>query len=213
MFVNLHKLLHAAASTAMAGALIAAAMPTAKAAGLFDNLGSSQDGSDPVFGVGPLAQSFSTGAAGEGLIGVQLLLTSLSAAYTGSIQVSLLADNFTSPGATLAVLGSLANAAVSTTSYEVYDFLPASTIDLAANTRYWVEIAESTPNAIQWSYSYDQTAVGVANASAYSSAFGVDPSSSYGAYQLAVDVPEPGTFALLTGGLFCLGLIRRSRVA
>ena len=198
---------HAAA----AAALTAAAIPAAHATTIYTNLASSQDGADPLFGVGPLAQSFTTDANGGGLMSVELLLTSGSAAFAGTLNVNLLADSSTAPGAVVISLGSIDNASISTVDAEVYSFAPVAGISLSPNTTYWVEIDESTPNAIEWSYSYDLTALGVAGQSASSGEFGVNPASSYGAYQMQVDVPEPVTATVLLSGLLGLAGLRRRR--
>jgi len=66
MRLDFWKLLTAGASAAAIATVLTMASP-ANAATVYDNLGSSQDGSDPVFGYGPLANSFMT-HAGAGFL-------------------------------------------------------------------------------------------------------------------------------------------------
>jgi len=200
--IVLTKLARVCAASASAAVLVTAAIPTANAKLIYDNLGSSQDGSDPVYSFGPLADSFATGAVGGKLEGVAAQLMSLSSAYSGDIEMFLLADNGASPGAPLISLGGLRAESVSTALFTSYTFTPVSTFILAANTRYWLEITGATPNAIQWSWSNDLSGLGVAGQSSYSREFGVnDNSPAFGPYQMAVSVPEPGSLALM-----CLAL-------
>ena len=195
--------------------IVAAAAPVALlgAAGahadvVYNNVGSSQDGADPIFGVGPLAESFTTGNSGA-LGNVELMLENLSTAYTGNIQVSLLSNNANGPGTSMISLGTLADTAISTAGPALYTFAPIAATLLAANTTYWIELSATGPNAVDWFYSYDQTAKGVANEYAYASEYGVSPTSTYGAYMMEVGVPEPLTITLLVGGLVGLAAMRR----
>jgi hypothetical protein len=136
---------------------------------------------------------------------------SLGNAFTGNVQVSLLADAGATPGATLASLGSLPYANVSTAQFQAYGFVPTSAFQLIANTRYWIEVTGSSPNAIQWSWSDDIAAPGVAGQYSYSREFDVNPNSAgFGPYQMAVVLPEPGSLALVCLGLVVAGL-RHSR--
>lgn len=198
------------AGAALSAALALAAIPAARATVIFNNLGSSQDGSDAVFGTGPLAQSFTTGSSGEWLRAIDLLLINGSAAFTGSVQVTLLADASHAPGALVATIGGIADTAISTAGPQIYTVSPTSTpVVLAANTTYWVELTQTTPNAVEWLYSLDTTASGVAGQYAYSAATGSNAVSGYGAYMMNVEVPEPAALALVATGLLGLAVVRR----
>jgi len=212
MLSHLQRPLHAAAALAAAAILLTTA--TASNAGaVYDNLGSSQDGSDPLFSFGPLADSFTTGAAGS-LGGVAVLLGSDSSSIVGDIQVGLYADDGDAPGAELLSLGSLSSAAVSTAGFNAYGFTSASPFQLAADTTYWVEIVSASPNALEWSWSNDLSALGVAGQSSYSAALGTSANSDFGPYQMAVQVspvPESSSISLALLGLAATAAAVRRR--
>jgi len=203
MRLDFWKLLTAGASAAAIATVLTMASP-ANAATVYDNLGSSQDGSDPVFGYGPLANSFMTHAGAGFLTGFQALLKNGSSSVAGDIQVSLHANSANAPGAALISLGSLSSASVSTAAFAAYAFAPVTTFLLSANTMYWLEIEASTPNAIEWSWSNDLLAPGVAGQLNYSAALGTNANSSFGPYQMSVTVaavPEPSLMVLTSLGL------------
>ena len=193
-------------------ALLTAAGVHAGAASLYDNLGSAQEGSDPVFSYGPLANSFTTGAQfGASLTGITALLKSGNASIVGDLRVSLHADSANGPGAELLSLGVLSSASIGTDAFARYSFTPSATFALAANTTYWVEIEAASPIAVEWAWSGDLTAPGVAGQSNYSTLFGTNLNSLQAPYQMAVTtaVPEPASALLLALGLGAFTMLRR----
>jgi hypothetical protein len=205
MFFNSRNLFRLAASTVLAAGFAAAAHADV----VYDNMGGVSDFSEAAFN-GPLAQSFNSGNGGQ-LNGIDLMLTSSSGSLGGGIQITLVADNGTSPGATVVSLGTLSNGAVPTSANGTFDFKPLSDVDLAANTTYWVEISSLGANGIEWAGSSDLSDTGVAGQSLSDpGAGGVFQVSDVGeAFQMAVDVPEPGTVALFMSGLLGIALLRR----
>lgn len=208
MTLSMSKIRRAPALLAVA-ALLTMAAPAAQAATtIYDNLGASQDGADPVQSYGPLANSFNTGANAGLLSGVSVLLKSGSNELVGNLLVKLLADSGTSPGAELLTLGSLSSASVSTAGFASYSFTPATAFNLAANTTYWVEVLTTSPLDIEWSWSTDLTSLGVSGQASYSKELGVLPNSAAGPYQMAVSVtavPEPASAALVLVGVALIG--------
>jgi hypothetical protein len=213
MFSQLKKSLRQAGIAAGACLCFAMALP-AQASLVYSNLDAAQSGSDAVYGTGPLANSFSTGTYGGTLNSIQALLMNLGPDVSSDLQVSLLSSNGGTPGSVLATFDSLSSAAISSTGFASYRFALASGYSLAANTTYWIEIAALDPNAVQWSFSSDLSGVGVVGESSYSAAFGVSPNGTaaldgFGPYQMAVELPEPGSLALIGLGMAGLVLIRR----
>jgi hypothetical protein len=199
MFSNLQKLLRAAAVVAT---LVTAAMPGAQAVPVYNNLGSSQYGADPLYSYGPIANSFNTGTNSGYLTGVQALLMNGSPDIVGSLQVSLHANGVNAPGAELVSLGSLSSADIASGGFATYSFAPIDSFLLAANTTYWIEITSVGASDVFWSWSDDLSAQGVAGQANYSAALGFNLNSAdFGPYQMAVQIPEPGSIALV-----CLAL-------
>ncbi len=180
---------------------------------IYDNLTSTPEGSDPIFSYGPLANSFMTGSDGSALLtSISALLKNGSNSVFGDIRLSLHADASNAPGAELLSLGSLSSAAVSTSGFAAYDFAALTAFTLAANTTYWVEIEASSPNAIEWSWSSDLLAIGVAGQSNYSTLLGTNANSDFAPYQMAVNVsavPEPASLLLVVLGLGLAGVAAR----
>jgi hypothetical protein len=185
-------------------ALLLAGAGQTRADILYNNLPATTSGTDSVqTGIfGPLADSFSTGGSATNLVDVKVLLEALNPNDGGSFTVSLLSDNSTSPGGSLATVGTLNDSSL-TASLAVYDF-PVSPIGLSPNTRYWIQLSSGNSSA-QWSFSLDTTGTGVNN-EFFANQNGVFANNPFGPYQMEVTagataVPEPATLALLGLGI------------
>lgn len=205
---------------AMGSAVLALAMasPQAHAAStaIYDNLASSQDGSDPIFSYGPLANSFTTGSdPAQFLAGIQALLKNEGPGVVGTLHVGLHADSGNAPGAELLSLGDVSSASIGSTAFAAYSFAPvASSFTLAQNTRYWVQIEAVSPNGIAWSWSGDTGALGVAGEFSRSATLGTAPNDSFGPYQMSISVAavsEPDAGFMVMAGLGCVGTLSMRR--
>jgi hypothetical protein len=200
----------------VAGAALGAALLAGGPAGahaIYSNIGAATNGADPISsllepaGFGPLADSFSTGAGGFNLADVKVLFRGNSSG--GSIVVSLLADNATSPGAVLASTGPVSDSFL-TGSPTVQDFSLSAA--LAPNTRYWIQLSSPDNSRALWAWSLDQARTGVPG-QFFDNQRGVFPNSD-GPYQMRLTdgaVPEPSTWAMMIVGLAGAGALARSR--
>lgn len=173
---------------------------------LYNNLGGSIVGRDPLVSFGPLADSFSTGGTAVNLSDVKVNL------WTGAIvdplaTISLLGDNSTSPGALISTLGTVD---VSGSTPTVYD-LGGLSVSLAASTRYWIEVTTSDTN-MEWPWTTATGGTGVAG-EFFSNANGVFPNSG-GPYLMEVSamVPEPPVLPIFALGCLAMVFLGRRRL-
>jgi hypothetical protein len=185
---------------------------TANADFIYNNLNAVTEGADSVAAVGPLADSFSTGASSINLSDIMVKLSG-DPSSPGSISVRFLSDSSTSPGSVLATVGTLADGSLSN-SLSVFDFPLTTPYNLDANTRYWVQLISTNNSTANWAFSFDTTGVGVTN-EFFANTNGVFPNID-GPYQMAVGtpagVPEPASLTLLgIGAVGALGYGWRRR--
>ena len=199
----------------LTGAALASATLIASSAGavnviLFDNLGAATTGSDSAATFGPLADSFSTGNQTITASGISVLVDGVST-DSGFFTVSVLNDAGTSPGSTFAS-GTFSDSFLNGTP-TVLAFGCACT--LAANTRYWIQLADAGASSLNWSWSTDISGVGVAG-EYFANSGGVFPNDPNGPYQLQVSVtavPEAATWAMMLTGFGLTGAALRRRNA
>jgi hypothetical protein len=175
---------------------------------LYNNLGAGSADTDPVATFGPLADSFSTGVSAFTFNDLQLVLEASDPASGGSLTVSLLSDNASTPGSLVSILGTIDDSQLGT-SLGVID-LSVGSIDLSANTRYWIELS-STDTTAEWSFSSDISGTGVGG-EFFSNIAGVSGNSG-DPYQMQVNgvLPEPMSIALFGTAVTGLGFVRRRR--
>ncbi len=188
----------------------------ARADVLFNNIGlpvlAPFSGADPVSNT--LYASFSTSSQGLMLSSLALELDAVTPNDGGLINVVLASDAFGVPGKGLRLLGQI-NDSILTTSPSVYTF--SESVPLAANTRYWIKLAQTagTSSSAYWAYAGSSAGVGVYSEYDYNT--GNSPALSVnslglGVYMMTVSaVPEPTSLALYAGALTILGVVASSR--
>ena len=173
----------------------------AGATDVYNNLNSTSDGADIIATFGPLADSFSTGGTGFTVVGIGLSLEVVGPP-TGSFSIDILADNNTSPGNPLYHIATVSDTTL-TNTLQNYFFDLTTPQALNPNTRYWIELSSTDGSNAEWSWSVDQTGIGVVG-EYFANMNGVFTNDD-GPYQMEVSdqplaVPEPGTLLLLGTG-------------
>jgi len=198
--------------------LVASAM-SARAVPIYNNLGATSDGSDPIGSFGPLYDSFTSSSSVQAITGLSLALSGVpqvsviaesSVADGGILTVGLYSDSGTTPGALIATLATISDATIGP---GINDYTITLLTDpvLAANTRYWIGLSD-TGDSTGWSDSLDLSGPGVSG-EYFANENGVFPNSD-GPYQMTVTVGSPvpdagGTAYLLGLGVAGLVVLRR----
>lgn len=182
--------------------LVLALSCLAGATDIYNNLNSPTDGTDSVFSFGPLADSFSTGNSSFTLEGVGLKLEDMGTP-TGSFTIQLLNDNNISPGTPIYTIATVSDSML-TDSLQNYFFDLATPQVLDPNTRYWIQLSSTDGSVAFWSWSTDQSGVGVAG-EFFANSTGVYDNTN-GPYQMELSdqpltLPEPGTILMLGTGV------------
>jgi hypothetical protein len=184
---------------------------------VYDNVGSTPDGTDAISTYGPLEDSFTTGTSSFSLGGVTVLLDTTD--VTGTVTASLLSDSSGNPGSLIATLGTVSDSALGSTLAD-YTFNLSTPDTLAASTTYWIQLSSDDGSSAAWAWSSDQSAPGVSGQS-YANIVGVFP-GTYGPYQMSVNdpppagtvpTPEPSVFSLLAIGLGALVFASRRKLS
>ena len=154
-----------------------------------------------------------TNTACDGIRSTLILdLSSTSRSPNFAIQVTLYADATATPGGPTAVLGSIADQALSSTAALMSISLTSQT--LAASTRYWIGLLATGPNGnggSLWGFNTSTSGTGVAGEFNYDGTI-VAANGATKSFLMEVGVtpaPEPTSLALLATALAALALARR----
>jgi hypothetical protein len=181
-----------------AGILVLASTASAASVPLYDNLGATTDGQDGVAdsALGPLANSFSTGATAVMLTDVKIKLVLVGEPRDELIpcELYLYKDNG-GPGLgdLVQTLGRVPNEKDVGTKPVSVEFKSPGDFDsvtLAANTRYWIKLVDISGNRdsrLAWCWSSDTSGTGLAK-EYYSDKTGVTANNDtiFGPYQMLV---------------------------
>ncbi len=131
--------------------IFALAILPAGATTIYSNLGDGNGGSLPVEGNQFWVSEFETGGTA---VDLQDVIFSLEASTgTGTLTASIFTNSGNAPSTLVGTIGTISHSSLSVGSFSQKTVTPGSTILLAANTQYWVELTGtsiSTADAALW---------------------------------------------------------------
>ena len=187
--------------------LMVVQIPVQAAISLVSNLGNA-GAATVIFSPGSVYQSFQVGSSGATISSVNLAFGSV--ANPTGVRVFLLLDNSSAPGA------SLGNFSLDGLPASISGGSPAFTgsFNLLANTRYWIEVANTAGGQSDISYTTDVSETGQTGWSMGNSFLWDFGAVTSGSIRMAItgtpsSVPEPSSITLLALGLGALAFHRR----
>ena len=209
------------ALAALAALALLAKAPAARADVIYDAIGTDTSGQafTTIQVTGPVAESFSTGRRTFVFTDLKLLLGVATPPDHKTISVDLLSDNANAPGTVISHLATIQDSKLSSWAEPSIYNVHVPSIDLAPQTRYWIQLSSPKGSTAVWAYTQDMSGKGVGGEyDAYSVAQLVcpNPESGTGAYQMAVQgdpppIPEPTSLALLGVAVAGIGTVARRR--
>ncbi len=140
------------------------AASTAPTSTVFDSLADAVDTADDqaIVADGPLGTSFSTGTSASTLGSVTLGVFDKTPTDGGTLTFQLLSNaSGNVPGTVLETLGTVADSKLGSTDSSTYTLSGFNAYQLAANTRYWIEVTGSTGSKALLAYSDNDSGTGV----------------------------------------------------
>ncbi len=170
---------------------------------VFDSLADAVDTADDqaIVADGPLGTSFSTGTSASSLGSVTLGVFDKTPTDGGTLTFQLLSNaSGNVPGTVLEALGTVADSKLGSTDSSTYTLSGFNAYQLAANTRYWIEVTGSTGSKALLAYSDNDSGTGVGTE--YLFANGQSGSNStFGANIAEVTVAPPAPGAVVFNSL------------
>jgi hypothetical protein len=131
---------------------------------------------------------------------------------SGAVEVGLYADDASTPGDLIGILGSVSDSTLSGVP-QVYDVTLTNYPLLSDDTPYWIGLSGTA--TVEWYYDSNSSGIGVSGES-FSNQFGTMPdiddpyqmSVTQGNSGQAATVPEPSSHLLIFPGAFFLALFR-----
>ena len=187
------------------------ALATSAEAQIYDNLGATPSGADPVGSFGPLYDSFTSPGTSTPITSLQIALEGDNSA--GTLTVGLYGDSSTAPGGLITTLGTINDTTIGG-GVNDYTVSLLSNPVLAASTRYWIGLSDT--DDVVWSWSSDTSGTGVAG-EFFANQNGVFPNAD-GPYQMDLNgpsssVPDAGSTASILGLGFAGLLALRRKLA
>ena len=204
--------------------LLVLAMLPLGASTIYSNIGDTGGGSLPVEGNQFWASEFETGGTA---VDLQDVIFNLEASTgTGTLTATIYTNSGNAPSTLVGTIGTISHSSLSVDSFSEKTVKPGTTILLAANTQYWIELTGTSPSTADALWEIGTTDAGTGVSTEFHDRItsgSVDTTDANNVStntipEMEVDVsstlPEPATFGVVGLSLAGLGFLRlRSRKA